>query len=159
MEVVGVAALIFLFWLTYQATAGPNRLPDKIPTHFDLAGHPNAWGPTAYLYLLPVLGLVLYLAMTVVARFPSAFNFPVRVTPQNRAALEQIGQQLVAWLKVQLVCIFDWIQASTIAAARHESNDLSPWLMPLTLLVVFGTIGWHIAAMIRAGRSGAGTQG
>lgn len=39
-----------------------DQLPDPIPTHFDLAGHPNGWMPkTVGAWFMPVFGLILWL--------------------------------------------------------------------------------------------------
>ena len=43
LEAVGLGALAVLFWDTYRALYGPDPLPDRIPTHFDIAGQPNGW--------------------------------------------------------------------------------------------------------------------
>ncbi|MGD0736171.1 MAG: DUF1648 domain-containing protein [Terracidiphilus sp.] len=152
LEAIGIIALAVLFWITYSALRGPDRLPDRIPTHFDLAGNPNAWGTPATLLFVPGLALALYLAITVVSQFPSAFNFPVRVTPQNRSRLEKLAVSMVTWLKVELVCLFVWIQAATINSARHQALGLSPLLLPVSLVAVFGTIAWHFVAMRRAAK-------
>ncbi|MGD0890008.1 MAG: DUF1648 domain-containing protein [Terracidiphilus sp.] len=150
LEVVGAAAVAALFWITWSALHGPEPLPDRIPTHFDISGNPNAWGPSSSLLLLPVVGLVLYLSITVVSQFPSAFNYPVRVTPENRPRLEALAIGMITWLKVELVFLFLWIQSSTIDAARHQTLGLPLLLLPVSLLAVFGTITWHIVAMRRA---------
>jgi hypothetical protein len=96
------------------------------------------------------VGLVLYLSITVVSQFPSAFNYPVRVTPENRPRLEALAIGMITWLKVELVFLFLWIQSSTIDAARHQTLGLPLLLLPVSLLAVFGTITWHIVAMRRA---------
>jgi len=67
IEALGLMVLGFLFWMTYTARYGPERLPDRIPTHFDISGQPNAWGPPSILWLLPVIGAGLYLLMTALA--------------------------------------------------------------------------------------------
>jgi len=54
LEVIGAAALAAMFWMTWSALTGPNHLRDKIPTHFDVAGRPNAWGSSITLFLLPL---------------------------------------------------------------------------------------------------------
>jgi len=49
MEVLGLILLGYLCWITYWALNGPNRLPDRIPTHFEISGLPNAWGSPRFL--------------------------------------------------------------------------------------------------------------
>ena len=104
LEAIGLFALAGLLWVTCSALYGPEPLPARVPTHFDLAGHPNGWGSPAALFLLPAIALVLYCGMTLVARYPSVFNYPVRVTPANRPRLEEITISLLTWIKVEMVC-------------------------------------------------------
>ena len=156
LAALSLIAFGVLFWVTGRALYGPERLPDKIPTHFDFAGHPNAWGSPATLLLLPAVAIVLYAGISLVARFPSAFNYPVRVTPQNRPRLEALAIAMIAWLKTELIWLFAWIQWSTIAAARGRQSGLTPALMPVSILAIFGTIGWHFVAMRRAAKEDSG---
>jgi len=156
LEAVCLFVLAVQLWITYRAINGPARLPDRIPTHFDMAGNPNGWGSPAMLLLLPVVSLGIYLLITAAAQFPSAFNYPVRVTAQNRAQLQALALAMIAWLKVEVLVTFSWIQWATIQAARHVPRSLSPALMPIALVAVFGTIAWFVVAMFRAARNPSG---
>jgi uncharacterized membrane protein len=155
LEATGLAALALLVWITYSALYGSNPLPGRIPTHFDLAGNPNGWGSPTTLLLLPAVAATMYLAMTILVRFPSAFSYPVTVTAENRPRLQKLTISMVAWLKVELVCLFAWIQWSIVAAARHGHSGLSLALIPVSILVILGTVVWFIVALLRAGQAAA----
>jgi uncharacterized membrane protein len=157
LEAISLGALALLVWVTWSALAGPGRLPDRIPTHFDVAGNPNGWGSPAMLLLLPVVAVAIYLVMTVVSRFPSSFNCPVRVTEENRVRLQQQTLDMLAWLKAELACLFAWMQWSIIQLIQNGHGRLSPVLMPGFLIVIFGTIGWYFVAMVRTARPGGGS--
>lgn len=152
LEAVSLAALAYIVWITTGAMAGAHRLTGRIAVHFDAAGQPNGWGSPMALAAMPLLAVVLYVLMTVVARFPSAFNFPVRVTPANRPRLEALALEMIAWLKAEVLCLFSWVQETTVASARSGEARFSPWFMPVTLGAVFATIGWYVVAMRRAGK-------
>jgi uncharacterized membrane protein len=152
LEFVGAGALISLFWITWSAVYGSERLPARIPIHFDLSGQPNGWGSPSALLVLPVVAMLLYLGMTLVAQFPQAFNYPVRVTAQNRPRLQALSLRMIAWIKVEMVCLFAGIQWSIVQGVRQGSFRLSPALVPVSIAVIFGTIIAHIAAMFRAAR-------
>ena len=110
--------------MSAYALLGPMRLPDRIPTHFDLAGNANGWGSPQVLWLFPGFGTVLYAGMTIVARFPEAFNYPVRVTPRNRPALQELALGMIAWLKAEVMCLFVGIQFVIIESARRGRGKL-----------------------------------
>jgi len=154
LEAISLIVLAVPIWITWQALNGSSPLPDRIPTHFDAAGNPNGWGSPSPLWLLPVVAVALYLLITILTQFPKAFNYPVRLTAENRARLAALTLQMIAWLKVELVCLFAGIQWPIIDSIRQGEGKLSPALVPVFLVAVFATLGWHIAAMFRAARAG-----
>lgn len=150
LEAFALAALAWLVYLAMGAFYGPARLPARIPTHFALNGQPDAWGPAAALLFFPVIGLGLYLLITWVARYPSVFNFPVRVTPVNRPRLEALALDMIAWLKAELVWLFAGLESFALHAARHPGAGIPVALMPIALVCIFAVIAWYVAAMFRA---------
>lgn len=153
LEVIALLVLVFPWAITAWAVFGPNPLPARIPTHFNAAGQPDGWGVPAMLWLLPVIATVIYLLMTLVARYPAAFHFPVRTGPAARRQLETIALEMLSWLKTEVVCLFAWIQFQTIRFARSGQGVLSSLFLPAVLVVVFATISWHIRAMREVGRT------
>jgi uncharacterized membrane protein len=149
LETIALGALAFLFWITHQALYGPDPLPDRIPTHFNLAGQPDGWGSHSTLFLLPVVASALYLLITLGGLLPASFKAPIRVMAENRARLEALSHQMLAWFKVDLVCLFTWIQWSILDGARNGNSKLSPAILPVFLVAIFGALGWHIVAMLR----------
>jgi uncharacterized membrane protein len=139
LEVVSLLALVALAAMTADALVGPRRLPAQIPIHYNAAGQVNGWGPSQSLLGLLLGSVVLYALMSMVARRPSVFNFPARVTPMNRPRLEALAVQMISWLKAEVVCLFAWIQYFTIQAARSGHGALPAGFMPVALGVVFGT--------------------
>lgn len=151
LEAVGWLALGWMTWSTYEAVWGPQPLPERIPIHFDLAGNPNGWGSPKGLMILVVVGTVVYLMMGIVARYPGAFNYPVKVRPEFRGQAEGLTLDMIAWLRAELACLFCGLQVAVIDAAREGRSPALTWLMPLFLLVIFGTIGWYMWALVRLG--------
>ena len=152
LDILALIALALLCWLTWAALYGPNRLPDRVPTHFNAAGNPDAWGAPAGMILLPAMALGLYLLMSIAARFPDAFHYPVRVTPLNIERLKSVTLDMIAWLKLELVCMFAALQWAFIQAARSGSGRIFPMILPFFIVATFGTIGLHFIAMFRAAR-------
>lgn len=154
LHTLALTALLAMWISTIYAIVGPHPLPARIPVHFDPSGTPNGWGTPAMLWLLPGIAALVYGLMTLVARFPAAFSFPVRVTPRNRSRLEDLALSMIGWLRVETVCLFAVIQYVTIQLARRGGGGLSPWFLPLTLGVIFATILAHVRAMLRTGPAG-----
>lgn len=155
LDILALIALALLCWMTWAALYGPHRLPDRVPTHFDAAGRANAWGAPSGIILMPAMAIGLYVLMSIVSRFPDAFHYPVRVTPFNIERLQSITLDMIAWLKLELVCLFTVLQWAFIQAAHTGSGRLFPLILPVSIVAIFGVIGWHFIAIFRAGRSGA----
>lgn len=154
-EVFGLVGLVVLIWQTWAALWGPNRLPDRVPTHFDAAGTPNAWGSPTGMLLLPVIALCVYLLVTVVAQFPQSFNYPVRVTPANIEQLRSTTLNMLAWVKAEIGWLFAVLQWAFVRSALTGNGIIFPKILPVFLVVIFGTMGWHLLTIIRAGQQRA----
>ena len=154
METVCLGMVAVLYWITYSALHGAEPLPDRIPTHFDISGQPNAWGTPGFLWFLPMIATGLYLLMTLLGsiRF-RRFNLPVQVTEANLPYIQAQTSVMVSWIKLELLCLFAYLQWSIIEAARSNEFRLSPLLIPVSLAVIFSTVGWRIATMIRGARA------
>ncbi len=156
LETLALLLLIFVCAVTAYAVAGPHPLPPRIPTHFNAAGQPDGWGTPAMLWMVPVMAAGIYLLMSLVARYPASFNFPGRPRPAQRRQLEVIALNMISWLKLEIVTLLAFIQYWTIRIVRQGQGRLSPAFLPAALVVVFGTIAWHIAAMRRTARASQG---
>ena len=153
LEAFALAGLVLLVWITYRATYGPAPLPQTIPTHFGIDGQPNAWGPVGSLWLLPAIGVGIYLVISLVALFPASFNYPVRVTPANRPRLVSLTLLMMSWIKLELASLFLYIQWSIIQSVREGKAALGPFIVPGFIAAVFATVGIFIVAIVRAART------
>jgi Protein of unknown function (DUF1648) len=153
LEIVALLLLLMAWAVTFWAVSGPNRLAAPVPDHFNAAGQPDAWASRGTLWLSPIVASVIYTLMTLVARYPAAFNFPLRAAPAARRRLEAIALGMLAWLKCEVICLFAWIQYETIHLARGGQGTLPALFLPAVLVTIFGTIAWHVVAMRRAARA------
>ena len=157
LEAIGFVLLALLAGITWDAVDGPNPLPERIPTHFNAMGEPNAWGSPSTLWLLPAVAAFVFLLISLVSLFPGSFNFPVRSTPVSRPRLVALTIRMMAWVKVELVCLFLYIQWSIIQSVRGGRAALSPVIVPIFLVAVFATIAAHAVAVFRAAREASGS--
>jgi hypothetical protein len=151
-ELFGLAGLLLLLVQTWSALWGPHHLPARVPTHFDAAGTPNAWGSPSGMLLMPAVAIGVYLLMSVVARFPGSFNYPCRVTPQNRAQLEAVTLDMLAWGKAEIGWLFAVLQWAFVHAAENGDGSVFPKILPVFMVGIFGTVIWSLVRIVRAGR-------
>jgi uncharacterized membrane protein len=152
LATIGLTVLALQIWGYCSDVFGPNRLPDRIPIHFDIAGHPNGWGSPMSLIFLPILSLALFLLLTAIARLPSMFNYPVGVTEANRDRLQSLTIDLLAWMRTEIICIFAMAQWMSSHLARHPEQATFSFIYLAPVGVIFATVAWYIVAMLQAGR-------
>ena len=120
-------------------------LPSRVPVHFDLTGHPDGFGSKTILLLLPAVSVLLYVVLTVAARYPAYFNFPAPVTDSNRQTLRILAIDMLGWLKAEVMCIFAWLTFASFSTAAGHRSGLGTAFAPLAIGVVAATIAlfWY----------------
>lgn len=71
----GVMATLTLATLCLIILHYPD-LPDRIPTHFNTAGNPDAWGSKTSILLFPGLEILFLVLSMVIYRYPNYANIP-----------------------------------------------------------------------------------
>jgi uncharacterized membrane protein len=126
------------------------RLPERVPTHFNLAGEADAWGARVNVLILPGVTLGLYTLLTLISFFPHIWNFPVRITKENAARQYRLGRLMVACLKAELVWVMAILSWQTMDAAVSGGARLHPATLPVMLGVVGVTVLWYFVAAFSA---------
>ncbi len=122
-------------------------LPEIIPIHFGIDGKANNFGGREWIFFPFVVALALYILLTVISRFPQAFNYPWRVTDANAPRLHYVGRRMILWLKTEMVLLFAYI---TWAIVRYTTVAPGPFdlgFVVVALVVIFGTVGIFIYQM------------
>jgi hypothetical protein len=100
--------------------------------------------------LLPIIGLILYAALTMLSRFPHVFNYPWHITEENARRQYLLSRRLVSAVKLSMVLMFAYISWSTIATAQGGQSGLSPYFTLSSVPVLFGIIGLYLYTASRA---------
>ena len=132
LVVVGIAVCIVQLVLVWDA------LPASVPMHVGVTGRPDRYDSKSMLLFLPAVAVALTLLLTLVARFPQSFNYPVRVTPENAPRLYRQGRLLLAWLNVLLVWLCAAIEQQTVEIALGHAHAFSNGFVVLLVAVAVG---------------------
>lgn len=147
-----IEALALAGWLTLLAltVALWPTLPQRLPLHFDAAGRPDGWGARSSFLTLPILGTVLYAALTVVRRFPHAYNYPWPITAANAERQYRLARRMIAAIKAIAVWLFAGLLWGTAQVASGGAQGLNSAILPLTLLAFPITLTLYFVAARRA---------
>jgi len=119
-----------------------SSLPATVPSHFGFNGVPNHFAPKPFLWLLPCIAALLYAMLLFLSRHPRWFNLPVPVGDPRRPRYEALTREMLAWLRLELVYVFAYIEWATIRTGLRQAVGLSPWLTPVPLIAILATVGF-----------------
>lgn len=147
LEVTAVIMSLFCIIITLVFWS---HLPDRIPTHFNLAGQADSYGSKATVFfILPVM-LFLYLVFTILVKFPHTYNYVVKISEKNAERQYRLATRLMRLIKNEIIAICTFIQISILTAVKSGTFNLGMTFVPIIIVIIFGTIGYYIVASIKA---------
>jgi hypothetical protein len=82
IAIVSASAVVFMCLIVGVSWHG---LPEQVPSHFGISGRPDAWSERPTLLILPVVGIVFWIALIVLTRIPHRFNYIVPISHETAA--------------------------------------------------------------------------
>lgn len=129
-------------------------LPATIPIHFGFSGAPDAWATRSiwYIFMLPVLNLVMYLIFILIYRYPQYTSWPttlilMTVEEGRREKIFEVLRSMVTWILLFVTLIFEYLQYTIIATANGRSFGVLNYVMITFLCVMFVFIFYINAKM------------
>lgn len=149
IELIGLIGLITLIGLPIIYF---NEFPDTMPIHFGANGEPDAWSGKGMIWTLPIIGVVLYLAMFGLNKFPHIFNYPQKITKDDAGKSYKIATRMIRTLNTLIACVFAYITYSTIQTALGNQNGLGILFTPIFLILIFGITGYFSYKLMKKGK-------
>ena len=146
MEIIGLIGIVCLIILPAYYY---NDLPDKLAKHFDVFGQTDSYGDKNIIWLFPVLGIILYVGLTILSKYPQIFNYPTKVTGENTERLYKTGVITVRFLKIVVILSFVYLNFRIIKIGLNEMTGIGNLFIPVFLTLIFGFIGLMILRMIK----------
>ena len=146
IESLGIIALVCLVTAPIYFY---NSLPDNIPIHYNIHGQPDAYESKQTIWILPLIGLFLYIGMTLLNKIPHLFNYPTKVTSENAEKLYRTGTRTVILLKVISTLIFAYLNFKTISIGLSKSTELGVLFTPTIIFIIIVFPGFMIYKMTK----------
>lgn len=141
IETAAFVLLIVLWGITLFAYI---NLPQIIPIHFNAVGKPDHFGSKLTLFVLPVIGSVIYSGISFLNRCPHIFNYPVTITALNAVEQYTIATRVLRLLKLSINLLFCIIVIFTYLTSIGLVDGLGYWFLPFVLLLCMGPTGYFI---------------
>lgn len=135
-------ALVLATFLVVVAATWAS-LPESLPVHFGLGGEPDSWGSRGEILVLPVIALLQFVLLSVLARFPHRHNYLVTITAENAERQYRLAQRLLHVLSLLLVFLFFALYLATWAIAGHKLDRLPAVAVWLPLALIGCLLAWY----------------
>lgn len=130
LAVIGLCILASLGMILYFLIA-KNNLPTEIPARYSITGEISGYAGRSILLSSPIILMVLTVILSVVSRFPTAWNLPgISITEEN---LPRISAIIRTMMDVLLLTITATFTAMFICQAR--ACRMPVFIMPVMLVI------------------------
>ena len=130
IDSLSIVVLILGWWIALSVYP---RLPERVPVHFGLTGEADRWGGRWMIFLIPLVGTVIFALDYWIFKFVSPRS-PKPIPPEMRMPLHL--------LLLELSVIFAYITWRMSEVAFGKARGLGGWFLPVALITVFATCGW-----------------
>lgn len=141
LEIISLILMIVLFATTIITWGSA---PDTIPTHFNSAGVVDGYGSKGMIFFMPIIMIGLYAMITLLSNYPEAYNYAVEITTSNKEKQYKMATVFMRLLKLELIGTFTYIQIATLRIINAGGGKMSAAFLPISLLILFGTVGVYI---------------
>jgi uncharacterized membrane protein len=146
IEIIGWLTLITLWGLT---VLNYSNLPDTIPIHYNSLGQADNYGNKATIFMLPVIGTILFVGISILNKYPHILNYPTNITTDNARQQYANATRMIRYLKFAIVLIFSLIVFKTLQTATGKSDGLGTWFLPLALGLTFIPMTFYLIKLFK----------
>jgi uncharacterized membrane protein len=122
-----------------------SKLPQIIPSHLDSNGEIDGMGSKNMLCLVPIIGFMLYIAISYTNKKPHCFNFPYPITEENAERQYRNSLMMTRVIKCLIQLLFLALTANIInTASSLDLKFVGLWMFPVGIALIFVTMFFFV---------------
>ena len=132
LVLLGTTVYVMISW---------TQMPEQIPLHYDFSGNVTDYGGKTA--LIPILAITwfIFILMTVLVKFPKAWNIPVTVTKENFERVYSITRGLMEAVKFEAVLL---MIVTIISAVKGVDLPLALMMVLMVIIILTVVIGLYL---------------
>ncbi|HLR69460.1 MAG TPA: DUF1648 domain-containing protein [Virgibacillus sp.] len=142
-----IAFVIFLGSILYILFEW-SPMPNEVPGHYNAVGEVDRWGRKGELWIVPFVGLVLWVGLSILEKFPHIHNYS-NLTEDNAEQQYKNSRLMLNFLKNEILLIFSYINWKDIQVAKGQAESLGICFLPIFLIIIFGTLIFFVLRSLR----------
>ena len=149
-KVIEIAAWAILLAIWIVTLLNYSSLPNKIPIHFNPEGVADGFSGKVSILIWPALATVLCIGLTLLARLPHIFKYPIEITQENAATLYARTSKTAGYISLTIVMAIGLAQLNMIHFAIGETDKLWPF-SPIAFALIFIPLILFLSRLFRRG--------
>jgi uncharacterized membrane protein len=147
-NILDVAAIILFIAGAVNLIMQWSSIPGTVPIHFNGAGEPDGWGSKVNLWILLVIGSMMWVLLTVLEKFPHVYNY-LFLTEENAERQYKNARLMLNVIKNEILFFFVYMSWVSTEVAKGENDGLGLWILPIFIITITGTIAFFIVRSIK----------
>ena len=136
-----IVGLISFFGAILFLVLSWGNIPEEVPAHFNSSGTVDRWGSKYELIILPIIGLFLFVLMSLLEKAPHMHNYPSRINESNAGQFYLHSRKLLNVIKNICLFLFTYLIVQIGRIALGEIHTLGIGFLPIFLFILFGALG------------------
>lgn len=116
-------------------------LPDVIPTHFNAVGEADNWGSKGFIFVLPMVALVLSVLMNKIADLPHLHNYSVKITEENAEEKYRKSARFLRTTILWMNVVFFFLVILILKSIGPSRGKIGFWVLPLIFISLALLVG------------------
>ncbi|ATD54358.1 DUF1648 domain-containing protein [Clostridium chauvoei] len=146
IDIVGVVLIIALVLITF---IGWINAPEIVPTHYNFNGEVDGYGSKNTMFILLPVVVIVYIGMAILSKYPEVYNYCVEINPINKEKQYLMASTFMKIINIEIASMFFYTQSKIVIGMNSEMKNLSSAFLPISLIVIFGTIAIYIRKSIK----------
>ncbi|MBE9489968.1 MAG: DUF1648 domain-containing protein [Bacteroidetes bacterium] len=133
VDLISLVLLIFIITYTLMVYAD---LPETISTHFNAQGEADGFGSKLTIWILPSIGLAMFIGLYFMNKFPHIHNYNVNITEENALKNYRLSNRIVRFTNLFSLTLFAIITFDIIQLAKgFKTTILGTTFLIITLVL------------------------
>lgn len=147
-NILDIAAIIVFIAGAAKLIMQWSSIPGTVPIHFNGAGEPDGWGSKVNLWILLVIGSMMWVLLTVLEKFPHVYNY-LFLTEENAERQYKNARLMLNVIKNEVLLFFVYMSWVSGEIANGKNTSLSMWDLPIFIITITASIAFFIVRSIK----------
>lgn len=134
-NIVDLMSATILTMIVVYTAINFSDLSDTIPTHYNASGEPDGFGNKMYIWLLPAIGIITFIVLFVLNKFPHLHNYKFNITQDNALKNYRFMTRVFGFTALFITILFVFIQYLMIEQGKGNATGFSAWFTPLIIVI------------------------